>query len=579
MSESSSANCVAVHQPLPVYLVHYNAPDWVRSACASIQLSDEPVELIVVNNSGGDLSLGPDVRVIESGGNLGYTGGANVALRDWLGGDADTCVVGSHDLHVARDALSQMKQVLADNPDVGIAGPTLNHEPSMPEPSPGVEDVAWVSGTCMMFRRTCIEQVGFFDERYRSYAEDFDICYRARKAGWRVVTGRSSVAHGLGTATGGQAARRIANSVLFDVKHYGRLGGYRTLGRIVVSVPQSVIMGRPRRALAHLAAIPQAVRHIVTFREPHGNGEGRPDVLTPGEKALDRGMEVIVVAYGSPEMLRRALEPVRELPITVVDNSSMPEIEALCAELGCRYIDPGYNGGFAAGVNVGLSRRQVPGGDILLLNPDAEISVKATQRLQRALLTDNRLASVGPQQVDESGKQIRVSWPFASPGGVWLDAVGLSRLRPVSEYVSGAILLLRAEAIQQVGLFDDAFFLYEEEEDWAYRASKLGWRHAVVPEVTAMHACGGTSSDEQKRQVHFHASQERFLRKHFGAVGWQIARAGQVVGDTTRSFLRTGDARRALRARAGLYWKGPLRVEADKYAPPTGSTRGKEARR
>ena len=94
-----------------------------------------------------------------------------------------------------------------------------------------------------------------------------------------------------------------------------------------------------------------------------------------------------------------------------------------------------------------------------------------------------------------------------------------------------------------------------------------------------MHAGGGTSSNEQKRQAHFHASQERFLRKHYGAVGWQIARAGQVVGDTTRSFLRTGDARRALRARAGLYWKGPLRVEADKYAPPTGSTRGKEARR
>ena len=418
MSESSSANCVAVHQPLPVYLVHYNAPDWVRSACASIQLSDEPVELIVVNNSGGDLSLGPDVRVIESGGNLGYTGGANVALRDWLGGDADTCVVGSHDLHVARDALSQMKQVLADNPDVGIAGPTLNHEPSMPEPSPGVEDVAWVSGTCMMFRRTCIEQVGFFDERYRSYAEDFDICYRARKAGWRVVTGRSSVAHGLGTATGGQAARRIANSVLFDVKHYGRLGGYRTLGRIVVSVPQSVIMGRPRRALAHLAAIPQAVRHIVTFREPHGNGEGRPDVLTPGEKALDRGLEVIVVAYGSPEMLRRALEPVRELPITVVDNSSMPEIESLCdAELGCRYIDPGFNGGFAAGVNVGLARRQVPAGDVLLLNPDAEISVDVVRQLQDALLMDDKLASVGPRQVDESGKPIRVSWPFLSPLG------------------------------------------------------------------------------------------------------------------------------------------------------------------
>lgn len=281
-----------------------------------------------------------------------------------------------------------------------------------------------------------------------------------------------------------------------------------------------------------------------------------------GPGSGSRPFEVVVVAYGAPEMLRNALEPVRDLPVTVVDNSSLPEIKALCAELGCRYIDPGRNGGFAAGVNVGLANRRVPGADVLLLNPDAVISPESVLELQTALLEKGRLASVAPRQVDESGKPVRVTWPFPSPRGIWLDALGLSRLRPAFGYVSGAIMLLRAEALDEVGPFDENFFLYAEEADWSLRAVKLGWHHRVVDSVTAMHAGGGTSSDESKRLAHFHASNERFLRKHYGVWGWQIARIGQVAGDLARSFLRRGAQGAALRARAKHYVKGPLRIES-----------------
>lgn len=275
----------------------------------------------------------------------------------------------------------------------------------------------------------------------------------------------------------------------------------------------------------------------------------------------DRELEIVVVAYGSPSMLRAALEPVLSYPITVVDNSSLPAIRNLCAKLGCSYIDPGRNGGFAAGVNVGLANRENPASDVLLLNPDAVISAEDVNRLHAALLADATLASVGPRQVDESGEPIRVAWPFPSPLGTWLDAVGLSRLRPRAEYVSGAILLLRAEAIADVGPFDDRFFLYAEEADWQYRARLRGWRHEVVDSVTAMHAGGATSSDEQMRQTHFHASHERFLRKHHGALGWQVARLGQLAGDLLRAGLRSGVARERLLARSSLYLRGPMRAE------------------
>ena len=273
-------------------------------------------------------------------------------------------------------------------------------------------------------------------------------------------------------------------------------------------------------------------------------------------------VEVVVVAYGSPDLLRRALEPVAGLPVTVVDNSSMPEIAALCAELGVRYLDPGRNGGFAAGVNVALADRLRPGSDVLLLNPDAVISRADVTVLERAMRARTDLASVGPAQADPDGRVARVEWWLPSPGGTWLEALGLSRLRREAAYVIGSVLLLRAEALDQVGGFDERFFLYAEEADWAYRAHRLGWRHAAVPEARAVHVGAGTGGDARRREAHFHASQERYLRKHYGVVGWQSARVGQWLGAAARAILLPGERGQAARRRAALYRLGPVRVEA-----------------
>ncbi|WP_281883852.1 glycosyltransferase [Agromyces rhizosphaerae] len=286
-------------------------------------------------------------------------------------------------------------------------------------------------------------------------------------------------------------------------------------------------------------------------------------------------VEVIVVAYGSTELLRRALEPVAGLPATVVDNSSLPEIARLCDELGVRYLDPGRNGGFAAGVNAALADRLVPGADVLLLNPDAVVSAADVAALQAALRADEDLASVGPVQVDPNGRAARVEWPFPSPGRTWLEALGLGRLADGPRFVIGSVLLLRAEALYQVGGLDERFFLYAEETDWAFRAHRLGWRHAAVPEVRALHVGAGTSSDSARREAHFHASQERYLRKHFGAAGWQWARTGQWLGAMARAIALPGERGLDARRRAALYRLGPVRVEARfPSAPPPRNAAG-----
>jgi glycosyltransferase involved in cell wall biosynthesis/GT2 family glycosyltransferase len=275
----------------------------------------------------------------------------------------------------------------------------------------------------------------------------------------------------------------------------------------------------------------------------------------------DHDLEVIVVAYGAPELLRAALAPIAGMAVTVVDNSSLPEVAAVSAQAGVRYIDSGGNLGFGSAVNLALSDRLVPGADVLLLNPDARITRDQIDALHRMLRSAPDLASVGPEQVDESGRAAQVEWVFPSPAHRWLEALGLGSLQRGPRFVIGSILMLRSEALDQVGGFDERFFLYAEETDWAFRAHLLGWRHSVAHGVHGVHVGAGTSRDDRLRDAHFHASQERYFRKHFGSTGWQVARAAAWAGSMARAVMLRGDRGRAARRRAALYRLGPVRVE------------------
>ena len=125
-----------------------------------------------------------------------------------------------------------------------------------------------------------------------------------------------------------------------------------------------------------------------------------------------------------------------------------------------------------------------------------------------------------------------------------------------------ADMAYRRSALERAGGFDERFFLYAEETDWSYRAVRAGWRHAVVPDARALHLGGATSTDPTRRETHFHASQERYLRKHHGAAGWAVARVGAVLGAAARSVALRGEARESARRRLRLYVTGPVRAES-----------------
>ena len=275
-------------------------------------------------------------------------------------------------------------------------------------------------------------------------------------------------------------------------------------------------------------------------------------------------VEVLVVAFGAPDLLDACLCGLADaLPVTVVDNSSRADVRSVCDRHGVRYVDPGRNLGFAGGVNHGLGLRATTADAVLLLNPDAEIGTDAVARLYRCLVDSPHLACVAPRQQDGAGGgDDRVGWPFPSPAGAWVEAVGLGVLRRKVDFVIGSVLLVRSSALEEVGPFDEQFFLYAEETDWQRRARDLGWGVALCTQITAIHVGAGTSGDTGVREAHFHASQERYVRKHFGRRGWLVYRAGVMMGSGLRAVALSGERGRAAADRFHRYREGPCRVEA-----------------
>lgn len=242
---------------LPVYLVHWDAPEWCASSTRSV-LASEGVQVVLSVIDNGQTSgealverVSDEVRILAMGMNRGYAGGVNAALEDWQTRDPDgeLCVVGSHDLHVRADTLARLVEVSRICPRAGIVAPVLvaprrvaggrwngrrSWEIGVPESDQTdgerVVERQWASGTCLLLRRACVDEVGCFDERFGSYMEDVDYGLRANDLGWRVLVVTSAHAWGLGTVTTRLGALVTANTIILAAKRRGIVGALQGIG-------------------------------------------------------------------------------------------------------------------------------------------------------------------------------------------------------------------------------------------------------------------------------------------------------------------------------------------------------------
>ncbi len=279
---------------------------------------------------------------------------------------------------------------------------------------------------------------------------------------------------------------------------------------------------------------------------------GRPD------------LSVIVVTHNRAELalttLRSALAAVRDLEVQwlVIDSGSSDGTpDAIEAALPQVRVQRERNIGFAAANNRGLEH--AGGRYVLLLNPDVEIDSGTFDEL---LATLDARREIGVASVVQNAPDGRLEYSvrrFPSPMLALGEALAAARWTPLrgwreeepragaygsetpADWLVGAFLIARAEALAEVGALDERFFLYSEETDWCYRFHRAGWGVAHLPVMSITHHSSHASRPDLTAQLSY--AKILFARKHYGRARTFAIRAALAL-------------RHALRAGAGIRWGG-----------------------
>lgn len=251
-------------------------------------------------------------------------------------------------------------------------------------------------------------------------------------------------------------------------------------------------------------------------------------VITVVFRAGDR-----VLAWASALDRARAASP---LPVRViaVDNASGDDTVARlrAAAPWVEVLEQAENRGFAAGCNVGIAQLD-PGDVAVLLNPDVTVSEDFFATLAAAPIDDG-IAAVGPQVTGADGALEQSARAFPSfATGLFGRTSLLARLRPEGratrgqlladptaggatvDWVSGACMIVPADALAAVGGFDEGYWMYWEDADWCRRATDQGLVVRYAPELRVTHHQGSSSAALPVRTtLAFHRSAGRYYRVH-----------------------------------------------------------------
>jgi GT2 family glycosyltransferase len=240
-------------------------------------------------------------------------------------------------------------------------------------------------------------------------------------------------------------------------------------------------------------------------------------------------LEVVIVSYRSRELLRECLAALRQHApghgVTVVDNDSRDgTVEMVGREFPeVRVIANERNAGFSAANN-----QAIRGGDstyVLALNPDTRVTTGALDRLLELMEERRDIGILGCRLELEDGTldhAAKRSFPTVA-GAVGHFAGVHTQYRapgvdsgPV-DAVNGAFMLMRRSVLEEIGLFDEGYWMFMEDLDLCYRCREAGHVVWYEPSVTVVHVKHGSHGDVRtpKLDYAFHYGMARFYRKHY----------------------------------------------------------------
>jgi GT2 family glycosyltransferase len=266
--------------------------------------------------------------------------------------------------------------------------------------------------------------------------------------------------------------------------------------------------------------------------------------------------------------------------IVVLDNASEDGSAAAVRERfpDVRVIEQLHRAGFGANHNTVI--RATTGRYVFVLNEDTTSEDWGFDRMVAHLDANPRVAALAPRLVYPDGRPQASAWRFPSPAAAGLGLLTLGRAGIVQsggsetrdvDWAMAAALLLRRAALDEVGIFDEGFFIYSEETDLLRRLREAGWRTQFFPQVTVVHHESQFSAGIPERRINeMWRGRHRYWAKHHSAVGARLAAVSTGGQYALRSLLRRGDhdfaARMRLHARDAIGVRGPgLRELADDW--------------
>jgi GT2 family glycosyltransferase len=242
-----------------------------------------------------------------------------------------------------------------------------------------------------------------------------------------------------------------------------------------------------------------------------------------------------------------------EARVWVVDNGSSDGTPEIVAETfpAVHLIASQENLGFAAGNNLAL--RKILGNTqhatrdtqyVWLLNPDTEVLPGATSALLSALKAYPRAGVVGAKLLYPDGSLQQSVFRFPGLAQLLFELLSLparlyetslngryprrlyARERPFAvDHPLGAAMMVRAEAVAQVGLMDEEYHMYCEEIDWCWRMREAGWRALCVPAAQVIHHAGqSTAQVPVSSFANLWVSRARLYARHHGPLAYRLAR-------------------------------------------------------
>ena len=290
-------------------------------------------------------------------------------------------------------------------------------------------------------------------------------------------------------------------------------------------------------------------------------------------------LSVIIVSYNAKTYLENCLHSLyehtklRPLEVIVVDNASTDGSVAMLERRfpEVKTISSLDNIGFSGANNRAM--REATGEFYLLLNSDAVVTPGAVDTMLRIIREKPDVGTLGPLLRNEDGS-VQISYGrmidlhteamqrFLTRGNTRGNALvrrfieRRSKKEAYPDWVSGACMMLRAEAVKQVGLFDDRFFMYSEEVDLCERIRREGYRVFYTPEAEVVHVGGkSTEANPEKAAFEYRRSQLYFYSKHYGRGKVLLLKAYLLASIAVRWVRGSPSDRRLQEMLLQLVWK------------------------